>query len=418
MGMRLRATLVATVTVAVALVLASVALFAALQSSLEHSAKTLATDNVATATASLGMSPATTRSKAGADKRVGVTHSSDLQVLDGTGSGVPWTSNNDYAVSSQTVTYGGGELTVQGRASLAPAKDAMNTLRDLLIPGIPALLLLVALLTWAVVGRVLRPVSAIRAKIADINTRDLHERVPEPRSRDEIALLARTVNTTLDRLQTAVEAHKQFVADAAHELRSPLSILRTRLELARPEEGELAGQALTDVVRLQTLTTDLLLLARLDAHEPVLAQEVDLSQVVAEEAAQNRPRPDVKVALEVAPDVLVHGSSDQLRRLVANLVDNAVRHASSRVDVRLHHELGHAVLEVTDDGPGIPEEHWETIFDRFTRLDHARTRDTGGSGLGLSIARDIATAHSGTLHPTTSTTGARLRAILPLTPCH
>ncbi|GAB3663350.1 HAMP domain-containing sensor histidine kinase [Actinocorallia lasiicapitis] len=415
MGMRLRATLVATVTVAVALVLAAVSLFAALESSLKQSAENLASDNVTTATASLDGAPTTLQSEVGPDGGTVITHSGgDLQILNGTGADGSWTSNDDYTVTSQTVNYGHGELTVQGRASLAPAKAAMATLRELLIPGIPALLLLVALLTWTVVGRVLRPVSAIRAKVADITTRDLHERVPEPRSRDEIARLARTVNTTLDRLQTAVEAHKQFVADAAHELRSPLAVLRTRLELARPEEEHLAGQALTDVVRLQTLTTDLLLLSRLDAHEPVQAQEVDFSQVVAEEAARNRPRPDVKVALTIAPDVLVLGSSDQLRRLVANLVDNAVRHASSHVDVQLRHDPGHAILEVTDDGPGIPEEHWETIFDRFTRLDHARTRDAGGAGLGLSIARTITTAHSGTLHPTPTPTGARLRATLPV----
>jgi signal transduction histidine kinase len=263
----------------------------------------------------------------------------------------------------------------------------------------------------------LKPVSAIRAKMADITAHDLHQRVPEPVSHDEIAALARTVNATLDRLQTAVEQHKRFVADAAHELRSPLAVLRTRLELTahRTEAPVLAAQALTDVDRIQTLTTDLLLLARLDAGEPPRDQEVDLGQVAAEEAARTRPRPDVTVALDIATDVLVRGSADQLRRLVANLVDNAVRHAATAVTVRVTADDSRAVLEVTDDGPGIPREHREIVFDRFTRLDEARDRDRGGSGLGLAIARDIAVAHHGTLSvATTPDPGACLRAVLPV----
>jgi signal transduction histidine kinase len=223
------------------------------------------------------------------------------------------------------------------------------------------------------------------------------------------------VNATLDRLQTAVDAHRQFVADAAHELRSPMAVLRTRLELAQPAEKPLAADALHDVERLQSLTTDLLLLARLDAHEPLRARELDLAQLVAEEAARQRPRPDVRVRLRLTSDLLIHGSPDQLRRLVANLVDNAVRHAGTSVEVALTSRPGHAVLDVTDDGPGIPPEHHTTVF---ARLDHARARDTGGSGLGLPIARTIATAHHATLSVVPSADpggrGAHLRAVFPL----
>ncbi|MBE3010749.1 HAMP domain-containing histidine kinase [Microbispora sp. NEAU-D428] len=308
-----------------------------------------------------------------------------------------------------------GPVTVTGKASKAPALAAMTTLRNLLIPGVPALLAVVALFTWLAVGRVLRPVSAIRAKVADITAHGLHERVPEPDTRDEIAALARTVNATLDRLQTSVDAQRQFVADAAHELRSPLAILRTRLELALPDEKPLATAALDDVARLQSLSADLLLLARLDAGEPLSrAEELDLAQVVAEEAVRKRPRPDVHVYLDLTPDLLLDGSADQLRRLVANLVDNAVRHASTSVHVTLTSPGDHAVLDVVDDGPGIPPEHHTIVFDRFTRLDHARTRDTGGSGLGLPIARDIARAHGGTLQVVPHSPGARLRAVFPL----
>jgi signal transduction histidine kinase len=311
---------------------------------------------------------------------------------------------------------GSPPMTVKGTASLAPASQAMRTLTHVLIPAVPALLALVALFTWLAVGRVLRPVSAIRAKVADITAHDLHERVPEPDTRDEIAALARTVNATLDRLRTAVDGHRQFVADAAHELRSPLAVLRTRLELARPQETELAAEALEDVDRLQSLTSDLLLLARLDARGPLRAAETDLAQLVAEEAARRRPRLEVRVTLDLTPDVLVHGSADHLRRLVANLVDNAVRHAAATVAVRLARAGDRAVLDVEDDGAGIPPEHHATVFDRFTRLDAARPRDTGGCGLGLPIARDIAAAHGATLTivPTPGPLpGAHLRAVFP-----
>ncbi|MER5420727.1 sensor histidine kinase [Streptosporangium roseum] len=322
-----------------------------------------------------------------------------------------WAPAGSFTVATMPVSTVDGVVLVQARASLEPAGAALQTLQKLLIPGIPGLLLLVAALTWLAVGRALAPVSAIRTEMADITANDLHRRVPVPRSRDEIARLAETMNRTLDRLELAVDRHKRFVADAAHELRSPLAILRTRLELAPP--GPLAAEALTDVERIQALTSDLLLLARLDAGEPACHGEVDLGQVAAEEATRARPRPEIRVELEVAADVVVRGSAEELRRLVANLVDNAVRHADSTVTVRLARDGGGAVLDVRDDGPGIPAEHREAVFDRFTRLDEARGRDAGGSGLGLAIARDIAVRHGGGLSVVGGGPGARLRARLP-----
>lgn len=323
-----------------------------------------------------------------------------------------WAPGDSFALATMPVDTADGMMFVQARASLEPTGDALRALWGLLLPGIPALLLLVAVLTWLVVGRALAPVSAIRTEMADITANDLHRRVPVPRSRDEIARLAETMNRTLDRLELAVGRQKRFVADAAHELRSPLAILRTRLELAPP--GPLAAEALTDVERIQALTSDLLLLARLDAGEPTCHEEVDLGQVTAEEAARSRPRSEIRVALEVAADTVVLGSAGQLRRLVANLVDNAVRHASSAVTVRLSTDGGESVLDVCDDGPGIPAEHHEAVFDRFTRLDEARDRDAGGSGLGLAIARDIAVRHGGSLRIVGEERGACLQARFPV----
>ncbi|WP_406319734.1 ATP-binding protein [Streptosporangium sp. NBC_01639] len=323
-----------------------------------------------------------------------------------------WAPADSFAMITVPVDTTEGMMLVQARASLEPTKAALQTLQGLLLPGIPALLLLVAALTWLAVGRALAPVSAIRTEMADITASDLHRRVPVPRSRDEIARLAETMNRTLDRLEFAVDRHKRFVADAAHELRSPLAVLRTRLELA--PSVPLAAEALTDVGRIQSLTSDLLLLARLDAGEPACHEEVDLGQVTAEEAIRSRPRPEIHVGLEVAADVLVRGSAEELRRLVANLVDNAVRHADSTVSVRLSSDGDEAVLDVCDDGPGIPAEQREAVFDRFTRLDEARDRDAGGSGLGLAIARDIALRHGGSLRAAEKSSGARLHARFPV----
>ncbi|NUS11040.1 MAG: HAMP domain-containing histidine kinase [Streptomyces sp.] len=414
MSVRLRTTLAATAVVAAALAVAAVALFVSLQASLTHSARDQAVKEAGAKAAYVAG-----QESPGAGTSIlcsGKPLPPDQPPPCGAGAPPP-TSGADLVVVQQRVETSTGPVTVVGTASLAPVRAARHTLVWVLVPGIPALLALVAFLSWHATGRALRPVSAIRAKVAEITARDLHERVPESDARDEVAALARTVNATLDRLQTAVGAHRQFVADAAHELRSPMAVLRTRLELAGPPERRLAGQALADVERLQSLTADLLLLARLDAREPIRTRETDLAQIVAEEAARARPRTDVAVRMRLTPDVLIDGSPEHLRRLVANLVDNAVRHATGSVTVALTCDgaQGQARLDVADDGPGIPPEHHATVFDRFTRLDHARTRDTGGSGLGLSIARDIALAHHATLHVVPGGgPGATLRASFPL----
>ncbi|MBL7497779.1 HAMP domain-containing histidine kinase [Frankia sp. CNm7] len=429
-SVRLRATVVATVTVALALGAAGAVLVAVLRGSLETSASREAARRAEAAAAGLtlvseGGNPGepgplitTTLVSPDPDVRVGFGGGGpSMSVATGTEAGgatLDWASG--YATAERLVSTSTGSVTVQARASLDPARDALALLRILLLTGLPGLLLLVAGLTWLLTGRALAPVSAIRATFADITATDLHRRVPVPRSGDEIARLARTMNATLDRLERAVERHRQFVADAAHELRSPLSVLRTRLELGRREAPSLVQESLTDVDRLQELAADLLLLARLDAGEPPRADEVDLGEVAAEEASRPR-REGIRISLDIAPDIVVAGSASHLRRMVGNLVDNAVRHAESTVAVRV---TAPAVVQVTDDGPGIPEERRESVFDRFTRLDEARARDGGGSGLGLAIARDIARAHGGTLAVAEpddgmggAATGACLRAELP-----
>ncbi|MFC4588947.1 HAMP domain-containing sensor histidine kinase [Sphaerisporangium corydalis] len=438
-SVRLRATVVATIVVAFALGVASAVMTGSLQRSLRASAEedaarradaavhtitfggsagkktlavegtmdslsavTLPTGTLSTGTLPTGTLPTGTLPTPGtlpADPDVRVSGEAEQS----------W--SNGYVTAERQAATASGPISVRSRVSLEPAREALGTLRTLLMVGVPVLLLLVAGLSWLLVGHALAPVSAIRAKFADITASDLHQRVPVPATGDEVARLARTMNATLDRLEHAVEQHRQFVADAAHELRSPIATLRTRLELGSREAPDLTRESLTDVGRIQGLATDLLLLARLDAGEPLRIEEVDLGQVATEEALRSR-RDDVRISLDIASDVVVPGSRSHLGRMVANLVDNAVRHAESGVTVRV---TAPATVEVADDGPGIPAEHRESVFDRFTRLDEARTRDAGGSGLGLAIARDIAHAHGGTLvvaDPSPAGSGALLRAVL------
>ncbi|MGP4094364.1 sensor histidine kinase [Nonomuraea sp. KM90] len=419
-SVRLRATAAATLVVALALGVAALVMVVVLRSSLVSSADAEAAKKASEAAPyakTLQMGPFGTEptralppgEMAPAERLEKVN--GQVYLVDGTvarfvdkdvllteekvASTAEWAQPGEYAVAGVKVATAAGPAMVWGRASLEGAEQALHTLYGMLLPGVPTLLAVVAGMTWFSVGRALNPVAAIRAKVADITARDLNQRVPVPRSKDEIAALATTVNGTLDRLETAVERHKRFVADAAHELRSPIATLRARLELAEP--SELTKEALADVERLQSLAADLLLLAKLDAGEPLRAKELDLGQVAAEASLRARRRPEVRVELEVEPDVVMKGSSAHLDRLVTNLADNAVRHAASTVRVRVAAEADRAVLEVRDDGPGIPPEQREAVFDRFTRLDEARARDAGGAGLGLPIARDIALLHEGSL---------------------
>ncbi|TYB51785.1 HAMP domain-containing protein [Nonomuraea sp. PA05] len=413
-SVRVRATAAATLVVALALGLAALILVLALRGSLVSSADAEAVKKAAAVApyaqtlevkrAGEAEEPAeTVPLMQGKDGEVRLSDGKVVRLADPdllitkkrAAAAEEWASPGEYAVAGVEVATAAGPATVLARVSLDTVQQALGTLYQTLLPGVPALLVVVAAMTWLSVGRALAPVAAIRAKVADITARDLNQRVPVPSSKDEIAALATTVNGTLDRLETAVERHKRFVADAAHELRSPIATLRARLELAEP--SELTEEALADVERLQSLAADLLMLAKLDAGEPLRAAELDLGQVAAEAALRARRRPEVRVELDVEPDVVLRGSSAHLDRLVTNLADNAVRHAASTVRVRVAAEDEEAVLEVSDDGPGIPPEQREAVFGRFTRLDEARARDAGGAGLGLPIARDIALLHEGSL---------------------
>ncbi|MDQ1036091.1 signal transduction histidine kinase [Streptomyces sp. V3I8] len=304
----------------------------------------------------------------------------------------------DYRFATVPVEIDGrGGLTVHAGAPLTAEQEAVSTALTVILIGFPLLLAVVALVTWLVTRRALRPVEDIRGEMAAITaSEDLTRRVPVPGTHDEVARLARTTNETLAALERSVERQRRFVADASHELRSPIASLRTQLEVgaAHPELLDVDG-AVEDTVRLQRLAADLLLLARLDAGERPADGRFDLAALVRAETGQ---RVGDRVPVSVAADAVeVSGSRGQLARILGNLLDNAQRHTRSSVAVTVRRAGEWAVLEVADDGAGVPAAERERVFERFVRLDEARTRDDGGAGLGLAIARDVAVRHGGSL---------------------
>jgi len=288
---------------------------------------------------------------------------------------------------------GSARVVVVAALPTADLESATLTLRTLLLVGFPMLLLVIALIAWRVIGAALRPVEQLRSGAARIDGSLADERLPVPATRDEISALATTLNEMLDRVAAARRTQRSFVADAAHELRSPLATIRTQLEVAqRLGEGDgLPVDLLPEVARLSTLVEDLLLLARTDdggrgrSVGPVDLDEL-LDDVVGRYASARVPVRRNGSPAQEAPVVAVR---DELYRAVTNLVDNAVRHATSRVTLTLAAVAGAVQLSITDDGHGIPEGDRERVFDRFTRLDDARDRDSGGSGLGLAITREL-----------------------------
>jgi signal transduction histidine kinase len=288
-----------------------------------------------------------------------------------------------------------------------------------LLIGLPLLLFVVAVTTWVMVGRALAPVDAIRREVDEISAAQLHRRVPQPDADDEIGRLAATMNRMLARLESARNSQRRFVSDASHELRSPITTIRQYAEVALAHPDRMTAQELADVVlaeqhRMQGLVEDLLLLARADEHAPLAREPVDLDDLAFEEGHRLRATTSKRVDTSGVGAARVQGDADALRRVFRNLGENAARHASSRVDIALADLGDDVVLTVDDDGPGIPESERERVVQRFVRLDEARSRDDGGSGLGLSMVEEVVRAHGGSMSITQSTLGgARIQVTLP-----
>jgi len=313
-----------------------------------------------------------------------------------------------------------GLQTVIVAESLDTVGDSTEAIVAALLIGLPLLAVVVGVATFLFVGRTLRPVEAMRRQAATITAKNLHARLPVPATDDEIAALASTMNTMLDRIEAASAAQRRFVADASHELRSPLATIHANVDLLDaaplPDSSARSVERIhTESTRMARLVDDLLLLARVDDQALRLrSQDVDLDDLVyAERERLAVQHPALRIDGGVQP-VRVTGDPDRLHRALRNLVDNAASHARHVVTISLTTSLGMAQVLVGNDGPAIAAEDQGKIFDRFVRLDDSRSRQDGGAGLGLPIARDIVAAHGGTLTVDDLAEGAALRIRLPL----
>jgi signal transduction histidine kinase len=310
--------------------------------------------------------------------------------------------SESFRVAVHPVTTSSGPGWIYVATSLAQAEAATNSLSWALGVALPALLAVVALTISLSVGRSLRPIEKIREQAVSMGT-DLSQRVPVPRSHDEVSRLAVTVNQLLERLEQSARKQTRFVGDASHELRSPLAALRAQVEVALAQRDhadavDTLERVESQAVRMTDLIEDLLFLARTDEGRQRRSFEpVDLDEVVLEEFHRLEALNTVAVRIVRLDAARTSGSRRDLSRMIRNIGDNAARHAGTEVSIALTVEGASAAITMSNDGPPIPAEDRQRVFDRFTRLDGARSRRNGegGSGLGLAIAQEIAVAHGG-----------------------
>ncbi|MEV8637726.1 ATP-binding protein [Streptosporangium sp. NPDC051023] len=360
----------------------------------------------------------------GARERAAAIARGRARFLDGEPYGIP------HVLRVRVLSADRGQTVIAARP-FSEVETSLSTAGHVLIIGTPLLLVLLAGASWVIIGRTLRPIAALRRGAGEITDTARSRRLPVPEARDEVHSLATTLNDMLARLEEADARQRSLVSDAAHELRSPLASIRLQLEVAlgHPEGQEwreTAEGVLEDTMRLARLAEDLLALARLDERGgPGRREPVELDQLVPQTAERYGEAVTVRIPGPASgpgegqknPEggaVVVTGDALDLGRVLVNLVDNALRHTTAQVMVELRTEGADAVLTVTDDGPGIPEPDRERVFDRFTRLDSARSRDEGGAGLGLAIVRETVNAHGGAVHLEDASPGLRAVVRLPL----
>jgi two-component system, OmpR family, sensor kinase len=340
-------------------------------------------------------------------------------------------------VATAAVTSETGATTgyVQYGRNVAHVDSTVDRLWLFIAAGILGGTLMASLAGVAIASRAMRPISALTATAREITaTGDPSRRMPEPQVDDEVGELARTLEGMLRSLdaaraerEAAMKKQREFVADASHELRTPLTSVLANLELleaslhepGQDEDRAMVNSALRSSRRMSRLVADLLLLARADAGRVSQRHRCDLAEVAGNAAAEVASViGDRQLEIENGQPIAIDGNPDELHRMVLNLLDNAVRHtpAGARIELRLRHDDGQAVLEVADDGPGIPPHLREQIFDRFIRGDGpADTAVGAGSGLGLAIVRAVATSHGGTVEAAESDAGGALFLIrLPM----
>ena len=438
-SLRARATLLGTVAFAVLLAIGSIALVSTLESRLTDASDQLSRSRVddLLALARTGDLPSTLRNvdDNGVAQVVGaggtvLAASENIAgkpaVADLRAGQQPRTSTFRAADDSETESYRfwyaagpspDGTVTVYVGDSLEAVSEASAALRHALWLGVPVVVVVLGFVIWFLLGRTIGRLDRIRAEVDRISEENLHTRVAGDGVDDEVGRLAATMNALLERLDAAAQRQRDFVADVSHDLQSPLAAQRVALELAlRAPEGPDADRLRTEVLGatadMERMVAELLVLASIDADLTPQPAHIDLDSLVLEEAARARTHRRVRVDTSAVSAAPAYANAGDVRRVVRNLLENAVTHAESTVSLTVDDADGWATLEVVDDGPGVPAEHRDRIFDRFYRAEDARSRD-GGNGLGLSIARGLTERNGGRLELVGADDGATMRLRLP-----
>ncbi|WP_163165356.1 ATP-binding protein [Arthrobacter sp. Alg241-R88] len=357
---------------------------------------------------------------AGAEQPVTSLRPSAGEVLTQKVPGLPELGDSDdFLVVAKGVPVRGKTYTVAVASTVQVQADTVSTVAWLMLGLTPVLLAAVGLLVWELVGRSLQQVQRIRRQVSRINVHRLSGRVDVPPTADEITALALTMNSMLDRLQASEQEQRRFVSDASHELRSPLATLSAAVEVASADSTGATWNELKDVLadetaRMRYLVENLLTLAKSDdGGLRIDVTDVDLDHVVQDEIRRLRATSAHRIEADLRP-VRIQGDPMRLGQVLRNVLDNADKHARSRIRITLDTRPGEAVLAVDNDGDLVPEGDRLRIFGRFVRLDESRTRGSGGSGLGLAIAESIMAAHHGTISATESPAGeCRFELVFP-----
>jgi heavy metal sensor kinase len=330
-------------------------------------------------------------------------------------------------LAAQSYVVPGSQYIVEVGVPNARTEETVRQVLLMLAIGLPIAVAVAVTGGFILVRRALKPVDNLSQKAAAITQHNLSERLPVVRTGDELERLSLSLNLMISRLEDAINSSKQFVADASHELRTPLAVLRGELEnLAqdielKPQTRETLGSALEEVDRLAEIVEGLLALSRLDTGD-THSQWVkfDLAELVATTADQMSLLAEdkkISVLCDSTAAVIIEGDQGKLKQVVVNLLDNAIKYTPNggRIRLKIAQEEGYAVLDISDDGIGIPAEALPHVFKRFFRVDGSRSRDQGGAGLGLSIVKSICDAH-GALVEVSSTPGhgSRFRVRQPL----
>ena len=336
------------------------------------------------------------------------------------GSAINQDSGQDFRVVARTVMAPTGPVTIYAATSLKAAFQAERYLRNSMLTGLPILILVAAGLVYLAMGRALAPVVAMRIAVDKIEPTDLSSRITAGASDNEIANLGNTLNRMLDRLSDAADRQELFAASASHELRSPLSAIRTELEVGLHYAGTadwvtIARESMIEVERLESLARDLRILTRTHTASTPSVQRIDLAAAVADELAKRRPPASVRYRTDLG-DATVMSDRDAVVRVLRNLLENAERHARTEISITTAAGRNDVTLTVANDGEPVPFDERERIFEPFTRLEEARSVDTGGSGLGLAIARGIMRANGGSLALVSSDAGAAFAVRFPVFP--